>query len=254
MSEVTTILVIEDEYVLRESMADFLEDREYRVLKAENGRAGLELFDKERPDVVLTDLRMPELDGLGVLRHVQESSSEIPLIVVSGTSQIADAVQSLKLGAWDYILKPVKDMSVIVHAIEKGLERARLFRENQQYKEQLESLVEQRTAELEKANQHLTSINRRLRQVVSTTCGLTVCSDVIKFGATLLDEFAANMGASGGSLFLCEDDGLRLLATLEPEHVPDYIPFPLPGKSVFGCLVKTKKPLLIRDMPPGGGI
>ncbi|MCP4676447.1 MAG: response regulator, partial [Deltaproteobacteria bacterium] len=106
-----TILVIEDEKILCESMADYLEDLDFRVLTAENGRLGLELFERERPDLVLTDLRMPEVDGLEVLARAGELAPETPLIVVSGTGRISDSVQALRLGAWDYILKPVEDMS-----------------------------------------------------------------------------------------------------------------------------------------------
>ena len=148
----TSILVIEDEAVLRESMADYLEDRNFRVLTAENGRVGLEIFEREHPDLVLTDLRMPEVDGLEVLRRTGEISPETPLIVVSGTGRIGDSIQALRLGAWDYILKPIEDMSIISLAVEKALERARLRQENRRYQENLETLVGERTEELETAN------------------------------------------------------------------------------------------------------
>ncbi|NLS91947.1 MAG: response regulator [Planctomycetaceae bacterium] len=152
-----TVLVIEDEPALRESMADYLEDREFRVFTAENGRMGLEVFERERPDLVLTDLRMPDVDGLEVLRRVGELSPETALIVVSGTGRISDSVRALQLGAWDYILKPIDDMSIISLAVEKALERARLLRENRDYQQNLETLVRQRTAELQQANARLAS-------------------------------------------------------------------------------------------------
>ena len=126
----TTILVIEDEVFIRESLCDYLEDRGFRVLGAENGRVGLEIFERESPDLVLTDLRMPEVDGLEVLRCAVALSPSTPLIVVSGTGNIADSVQALRLGAWDYVLKPINDLSIILHVVEKALERARLQREN----------------------------------------------------------------------------------------------------------------------------
>jgi len=94
---------------------------------------------------------MPELDGYEVIRRVREEAPELPLIVISGTGHINDAVRALKLGAWDYITKPIEDMNVILHAIDKALERARLIRENREYREHLEELVKQRTKELEKA-------------------------------------------------------------------------------------------------------
>ena len=153
-----TILVIDDNAALLESLQGYLEDRDYRVLTAENGRAGLEKLEAEKPDLVLTDLRMPEVDGIGVLKRAQEVAPETPTIVVSGTGRIADTVQALKYGAWDYILKPVEDMSVIGHAVERALEHVKLLREKRDYQANLEATVRERTAELEKAKKTMEDI------------------------------------------------------------------------------------------------
>ena len=125
-----TILVIDDEAAVRESFVDFFSDMGFRVLAAENGRIGIEVFERERPELVLTDLRMPEVDGMEVLSHIGKLSPETPLIVVSGTGNILDSVQALRSGAWDYILKPISDMSIVVHSVNNALERARLRQDN----------------------------------------------------------------------------------------------------------------------------
>ncbi len=138
-----TILLIDDEESLLESMADYLEDRDYQILRAENGRVGIEVFDRHRPDLVFTDLRMPELGGLDVLRHITEISPETPLLVVSGTGRISDSVEALRLGAWDFLLKPIEDLSIVSHAIESALERARLRRENRSYQKSIEEQLHQ---------------------------------------------------------------------------------------------------------------
>ncbi len=151
MDDATTILVIEDDDILRENMAYYLGDCGFRAMTAENGRIGLEVFESERPDLILTDLRMPEVDGLDVLRRIGEVSPETPMIVVSGTGRISDSIQALRLGAWDYILKPIEDMSIIALAIDKALERHWLRRENREYQEHLEA----RTQELRITNQAL---------------------------------------------------------------------------------------------------
>ncbi|MCP4658160.1 MAG: response regulator, partial [bacterium] len=117
------VLTIDDEKAVRESFRHFLEDYDYEVLEAENGRVGLEVFERERPDLVLVDLRMPEVDGLEVLRRVPESSPETPIVVVSGTGMIGDVVEALHRGAWDYLLKPIEDLSVLRHAVDRALER-----------------------------------------------------------------------------------------------------------------------------------
>ena len=248
MSKGSTILVIDDEPSVLENLVDHLEDWGYRVFKAQNGREGLDRFNHHHPDLVLTDLLMPEIGGLTVLRRIRETDPDQPVIVVSGTGRIVDAIEALRLGAWDYILKPIESMSVVLHAVQQALERAHLLKQNRANQENLEALVRQRTLALEQANARLADINTRLKNVVATTRGLSLCADVAQFGATLLSHFANHMLASGGSLFLLEPGGLRLLHTLDENHVPGFIPFPLPGQSVLGRVIESRGPLLVRDM------
>ncbi|OGQ91672.1 MAG: hybrid sensor histidine kinase/response regulator [Desulfobacula sp. RIFOXYA12_FULL_46_16] len=132
------ILVIDDEEYIRDSVIGFLEDFGFEVVDAENGKIGLEIFDSRQPDLVLCDLRMPEMDGLEVLASVRRKNSEIPIIIVSGAGNIADTVEALRLGAWDYIIKPIQDMNVLYHAVHKALERAELIREKYRYEKDLE--------------------------------------------------------------------------------------------------------------------
>jgi len=192
------ILVIDDETLVRQSFRDYLEDLDYQVIEAENGRLGLDLFFREHPDLVLVDLRMPLVDGIEVLHQVKSRVPATPVIVVSGTGVIADAVEALHLGADDYLLKPLEDLSILRHTIEGALDRARLVRENQAYQTQLEQLVRARTEQLEQANRQLSRINQRLRLIVESTQKLSICRDVRTFGAQLLREFARNMRAAGG--------------------------------------------------------
>jgi len=157
------VLIIDDEEVVRQSLADYLEDRGCQLFTAENGHIGLEVIERERPDLVLTDLRMPEVDGLEVIRRSMQLAPDTPIIVVSGAGRIADSIQALRLGAWDYVLKPVEDMAVLEHRVERALEKARLTRENQMYQQNLERLVSERTAELEQANSRLRASEERYR-------------------------------------------------------------------------------------------
>ena len=144
------ILTIDDERHIRESFRNYLEDHDFIVITAENGRVGLELFEQHHPDLVLVDLRMPEVDGLQVLQQIHTAAPDTPLIVISGTGVITDAVEALRLGAWDYLLKPVEDLDVLLHAVRRCLERASLIRENRRYQQNLEEEIKNRTAELEK--------------------------------------------------------------------------------------------------------
>ena len=112
-----TILVIDDEAPVRMGITAYLEDHGYHVVEAENGRLGLDLFLREAPDLILVDLRMPEVDGLEVLTAVNQAATDTPVIVVSGTGVISDAVAALRLGAWDFVLKPIADMEILLHAV-----------------------------------------------------------------------------------------------------------------------------------------
>lgn len=138
MNECPKILTIDDESMLRQSIVAFLEDSGFEVVEGENGQDGLKVFEEEKPDLVLTDLQMPVMGGLEVLAEVTKISPDTPIIVVSGAGGMSEAIEALRLGAWDYITKPITDLAVLEHAVNKSLERARLIEENKRYREQLE--------------------------------------------------------------------------------------------------------------------
>ena len=163
------ILHIDDEDSIRLSIQGFLEDHEYEVISAENGRIGLELFRTSNPDLVLVDLRMPEVDGLDVVSEVNKLAPETPVIVVSGTGVIADAVRAIQLGAWNFIEKPIQDMSVLLHAVSNGLERARLIRENRDYQENLEQKVVEQTKTLQQKHQELKNSEEFFRGIIENS-------------------------------------------------------------------------------------
>ncbi|MDS4031903.1 MAG: SpoIIE family protein phosphatase [Candidatus Contendobacter sp.] len=139
----TRILTIDDEDLVREILTAYLEDSGFEVIQAGDGRTGIDLIGREQPDLVLCDLRMPGMDGLQVIAAVTRDFPELPILVVSGMGGINDAIQALKLGAWDYVTKPIEDMAVLEHAINHALERARLRRENREHREHLEVVNEQ---------------------------------------------------------------------------------------------------------------
>lgn len=133
-----TLLIIDDDKPVRHSIAAFLEDSGYGVVEAADGPTGLALYARGGIDLVITDLRMPAVDGLAVLQRLHEISSEIPVIVISGAGVMSDVVSALRLGASDYLIKPIVDMEVLVHSVEKALERCDLLAQNKKYREKLE--------------------------------------------------------------------------------------------------------------------
>ncbi|WP_271408062.1 two-component system response regulator RssB [Pseudomonas sp. Q1-7] len=133
------LLIIDDDEVVRASLAAYLEDSGFSVRQASNGLQGLQVFEQERPDLVICDLRMPQVDGLELIRRISELEAETPVIVVSGAGVMSDAVEALRLGAADYLIKPLEDLAVLEHSVRRALDRAALRLENRRYREKLES-------------------------------------------------------------------------------------------------------------------
>lgn len=135
---IRTLLVIDDEAPVRQSIATYLEDSGFCVLVAASGKEGLAIFREQSISLVIVDLRMPEVDGLTVIKQLREISADIPVIVISGAGVISDVVAALRLGASDYLIKPIVDMEVLVHAVLKALENCELVIQNTRYRERLE--------------------------------------------------------------------------------------------------------------------
>ncbi|MDO9081709.1 MAG: response regulator, partial [Humidesulfovibrio sp.] len=146
-----SILVIDDEPGLRRSLCAYLEDRDYGVLEAANGEEGLVLLDQnlQNLEAVIVDLNMPVMDGYSFLQEAVTRTRELPLIVLSGVGIVEDALRAMRLGAWDFITKPLHSFEILDYTLAKVLEKARLLKENRSYQAGLEHLVDERTAELE---------------------------------------------------------------------------------------------------------
>ncbi|GAB3384139.1 two-component system response regulator RssB [Azotobacter armeniacus] len=132
------LLIIDDDKVVRASLAAYLEDSGFQVLQAGDALQGLEIFEDEEPELVICDLRMPQIDGLELIRRMGEQQSETPVIVMSGAGVMSDVVEALRLGAADYLIKPLEDLAVLEHSVRRTLDRARLRLENRRYREKLE--------------------------------------------------------------------------------------------------------------------
>lgn len=168
-TQMSTILTIDDEASIRQSFRAFLEDMDYEVLEADGGIKGIEIFKEKQPDLILVDLNMPQMDGLEVLKILKEESPETPLIVISGTGRLSDIAQALRLGAWDYLFKPIHDLTVLEHSIERSLERAKLLIENKTYQQQLEKKVVLRTEELKISETKYKTIFENLQDIYFET-------------------------------------------------------------------------------------
>lgn len=160
------ILIIEDDATLLRSVCSYFEDYEFTVLQATDGVAGIDMYFQHQPDVVLTDLQLPGLDGIQILTQIHEDNPNVPVMVISGSGTIQDVVQAMRQGAWDYHIKPVNQISFLRYSVERALEQAKLIRENNAYRERLEIQVQKRTAELEDLNKQMANKNIALREIL----------------------------------------------------------------------------------------
>ncbi|HSB07670.1 MAG TPA: response regulator, partial [Thermodesulfobacteriota bacterium] len=135
--EMQAILVVEDDPRVGESIRLLLEKRGYSILLAGNGREALQLFRQEMIDLVITDLVMPKMDGMALLEAVKRLRPETEVIVISAQGTIEKAVQAMKLGAFDFIEKPINP-KVIALVVERALEKQTLVLQNRDLRSQLE--------------------------------------------------------------------------------------------------------------------
>ncbi len=137
------ILIIEDEDAIRRVLVKIIknENNGYEVEEAENGLQGLELIQAHDYDLVLCDIKMPKMDGVEVLEKAQAIKPEIPFIMISGHGELETAVQTMRLGAFDYISKP-PDLNRLLNAIRNALDRKKLLVENKILKKKVDKNYE----------------------------------------------------------------------------------------------------------------
>jgi DNA-binding NtrC family response regulator len=123
-----TILVVDDDPDIQEVLKDRLESMSYRVLVASNGKEGLELLERQNPQMVLLDIEMPGMSGLEVLKEIHRREIDVTVVMVTAYGTIERAVQAVKEGAYDFIPKPFEPDHIAL-TVEKALERERLKRE-----------------------------------------------------------------------------------------------------------------------------
>ena len=161
------ILIIDDDTSVLESLGVFLEDAGYSIILRPDGESGLKFIETHDVACVLTDLRMPGLSGIDVISAVAKMNPFIPVIVISGTDDIQGVTESFRLGAWDYILKPINDMSLLEYRIKSILEKSALAEENRRYQKTLEQQVKERTAQLDSTVADLQDAESRLKHINS---------------------------------------------------------------------------------------
>ncbi len=144
------ILIVDDEVLLGDVIAQRLSHEGYHCITVQNGREALNQFYKENFSLIISDIKMPEMDGIELLKRVKAIDPNMKVIMVTGFPEINLAVDAMRLGAYDFIIKPA-DLDLIVISVKRALESKRLEEEIEAYHNRLEELVEERTAQLRHA-------------------------------------------------------------------------------------------------------
>ena len=169
------VLLVDDEPGILRVLGISLADRGYRVLTAENGEEALRVFHEARPEVILTDIKMPGMDGIELLKRIKAESPNTEVIMITGHGEMELAIQSLKYDASDFITKPINDEALDI-ALRRALEKLSYKKKLKEYTEDLEKLVEEKTRKLLEAE--------RLAAVGQTVAGLAHAIKNITAGLT----------------------------------------------------------------------
>ncbi|MEK7715427.1 MAG: HD domain-containing phosphohydrolase, partial [candidate division NC10 bacterium] len=148
------ILIVDDDRQVREVLHQIFMSAGYNCLLANDGREGVEVFKAERPPLIVTDLKMPVMTGIELLQQVRAIDGDVAVIVLTGAADVKIAIESLKLGAYDFIMKPVNVDELLI-AADRAFERRQLLIERREYHELLERRVVEATRDLASAYRQL---------------------------------------------------------------------------------------------------
>jgi signal transduction histidine kinase len=145
-----SILLVDDEAGIRRVLGISLQDSGFDVYTAENGKEALRLFKEIAPPIVLTDIKMPDMDGIELLRRIKKENSDVEVIMFTGHGDMDLAIKSLKYEATDFVTKPINE-EVLDIALKRAQERIAMRRQLREYTENLERMVEEKAKKLVEA-------------------------------------------------------------------------------------------------------
>jgi signal transduction histidine kinase/DNA-binding response OmpR family regulator len=250
MSEVRRILVIDDEPLIRRAMADYLKGCGYETATAVDGAEGLAKARAGQFHAVLVDLRMPQVDGLEVIATLKDEQPELPVVVVSGTGVLSDAIEAMRQGAQDYITKPVKDVEEIRLTVERVIERAQLRSERDRYQRELERLNRSLEAEVQRQIQDLRMQNRELAALNSVSYAI---SDPLDLDTMLNRATAAAVQAveaDGGVVRLLNPTTQQLVIAAARGFSESYLSSAkaiLFGEGIIGRVAQSGQPHVVSN-------
>ncbi len=197
------LLVIDDEPIACRQLEQVFRHSPFTVVTRENGASGLQALDQERFDAVLTDLRMPGVDGMEILRRARERDPDLAVIMITGHATLDSAVEAMKAGAFHYIAKPFR-IDEVREVVAKAVEFTRLRRDNRVLRDQVEQGG--RKATLVAQDAAMQRLLETARQIAPTDCNVVLTGES-GTGKELLARYIHNHSARAEGPFLAVNCG-----------------------------------------------
>lgn len=259
------ILMVDDDAFIREFLTEFLRYHHYQVITAKNGQEALKIFDPDRFDLLISDMDMPEMNGIELIRELKVNRHcEIPILFLTANDKVDTAIEAMRLGATDYIFKEENIQDTLILAVSKALEqqrlkleRKRLAEHNEQLvselksiNEQLEDRIRQATLDLRRANDELNQSLKELSALYDVGKAVSSVMDLDSLLNLVMEKSEEVMKAEACSLMLLNEDKTHLqfqIAKGGKEHQLKLQSIPVNENSVSGWVATHARPLLIPD-------
>jgi DNA-binding NtrC family response regulator len=171
-----SILIVDDEPLIRNSLYEIFKIEGYNVLTAENGESAVDKIQRETVDILVTDLKLPQMDGLALLKKIKELSSQTEVILITGYGSIESAVEAMKRGAFEYITKPIND-NEIKTLINNIVEKKEIIEENKNLREMLAQSNRSEFCGIVGANERMLRVYQIIESVASANATMLITGD-----------------------------------------------------------------------------
>ena len=194
------ILVLDDEASILEVLLELLQEVSYECVTTTSAHEALELLEKEKFSLLITDLKMPEMHGIEVVKRAKAHNKDLAVIVVTALLEVTNAIDAMRSGADDYILKPF-NLTEITLSVDKALDRRRLVIENRSHQSELETRVEEATKDLTSMNVELQETKDYLENLLDSSIDAIITTN------------------DSGTITFCNDGTLKMLGYYQGEFV-----------------------------------
>ena len=205
------ILIVDDDRKMRVIMKTLIESSGWTTIEACDGVQALEMYAKERPSVVLLDMLMPKMDGLETLRALKSLDSDLPVIIITAHADVSDAVNAIKIGAYDFIVKP-PDLDTLTNIIRRAIEKSKLSRSFRV----LDAAIDNSLESLLGSSSGMKKVIEQIRQVAFTDFSIIIQGET-GTGKTTVARMLHNMSKRSLNPFVSVDVGNMPEALIESE-------------------------------------